>query len=77
LKKKYKKIFTQAVQTAINLFLVSQGILGVKNRFCTTCTFPLNPQTMDGKMGPSEFYKKGPSLGGKEVAKGAAVDLEE
>jgi hypothetical protein len=32
---------------------------------------------MDGKMGPSEFYKKGPSLGGKEVAKGAAVDLEE
>jgi hypothetical protein len=43
--------------------------------FHTTGIFPFNLRAMDEKMGPSEFYRGGPSTVEEEVAAGAPVDL--
>ena len=47
----------------------------VKNGFCSTSIFPFNPYAMDGKMGPSEFYRRSSSTMEEKVAIGVPVDL--
>ena len=37
----------------------------IRNKFCIIGIFPFNPLAIDGKMGPSEFYRRRPSSGGK------------
>jgi hypothetical protein len=69
-----KEVLASWVSAALQKSLTKKNI---KNGFRTTCIFPLNPQAMDGKMGPSEFYRRGSSLGRGEVDATAAVDLLE
>jgi hypothetical protein len=47
----------------------------VKSGFHTTGISPFNPHAMDGKMGPSEFYRGGPSTVEEEMVVGALGDL--
>jgi hypothetical protein len=51
-----KEVLASWVSAALQKSLTEKNI---KSGFCTTGIFPLNPQAMDGKMGPNEFYRSG------------------
>jgi hypothetical protein len=55
-----KEVLASWVFAALEKSLTEKNI---KNRFHTTCIFPFNPLTVDGKMGPSEFYRRVPRAG--------------
>jgi hypothetical protein len=56
------------VSAALEKSLIEKNI---KSGFRTIGIFPFNPLAMDGKMGPSQFYRRG--LGARE--EGLAKDV--
>jgi hypothetical protein len=69
-----KEVLASWVSATLEKALTEKNI---KNGFRTTGIFPLNPQAMDDKMRPSEFYRGGKNSRVEEVAEGAAVSLGE
>jgi hypothetical protein len=67
-----KEILASWVSAALEKALTEKN---VKSGFRTTGIFFFNPCAMDEKMGPSEFYRGGPSTVEEEVALGDPVDL--
>jgi hypothetical protein len=67
-----KEVLASWVFAALEKALIEKN---VKSGFCSTGISPFNPHAMDGKMGPSEFYRGGSSTMEEEVAIGALVDL--
>jgi hypothetical protein len=55
-----KEVLASWVLTALEKALTK---MNVKNGFRTTGIFLFNPCAMDGKMGPSEFYRRVPRAG--------------
>jgi hypothetical protein len=47
----------------------------IKSGFRTIGIFPFNPLAIDGKMDPSEFYRRGPGTREEGSAKDATMDL--
>jgi hypothetical protein len=67
-----KEVLASWVSAALQKSLIEKNI---QSGFRTTSIFPLNPQAMDGKMGPSEFYIRRSSSRDEGLDAGAAVDL--
>jgi hypothetical protein len=56
-----KEVLASWVSAALQKSLIENNI---KSGFRTTGIFHLNPQAMDGKIGPSEFYMRDQAQGG-------------
>jgi hypothetical protein len=67
-----KEILASWVSAALEKALTEKNM---KSGFHSTGISPFNPRTMDGKMGPNEFYRGGPSTVEEEVAAGVPMDL--
>jgi hypothetical protein len=52
-----KEVLARWVSATLEESLTEKNI---KSGFCTTGIFPFNSLAMDGKMGPSESYRRGP-----------------
>jgi hypothetical protein len=67
-----KEVLASWVSAALEKSLTEKN---VKSRFRMTGIFPFNPLAMDGKMGLSEFYRRGPGAQEEGSAEDATVDL--
>jgi hypothetical protein len=67
-----KEVLATWVSSALEKALTEKNIT---SGFRTTGIFPLNPQAMDDKMGPSEFYREIPISNAGDMPEPEAVDL--
>jgi hypothetical protein len=67
-----KEVLATWVSSALEKALTEKNIT---SGFRTTDIFPLNPQAMDDKMGPSEFYREVPVSSAGDMPEPEAVDL--
>jgi hypothetical protein len=67
-----KEVLASWVSAALEKSLTEKN---VKSRFRMIGIFSFNPLAMDGKMGPSEFYRRGPGAQEEGSAEDAVVDL--
>jgi hypothetical protein len=67
-----KEVLASWVSAALEKSLTEKNI---KSKFRTIGIFPFNPLAMDGKMGLSEFYRRGPRAWEDGSAEGTTVDL--
>jgi hypothetical protein len=67
-----KEVMASLVSAALEKSLTEKNMT---SGFRTIGIFPFNPLAMDGKMGPSEFYRKVSRSGEESLAEVATVDL--